>query len=125
VCQVTAQGAASLIALIRQPGERDFSPRERALASLFHAELGRLIGRALVSGIEPGLGSLPPRLRQTLNCLLEGDSEKQVAARLGLSVSTVHQYVTMLYKRLGVRSRAELLAHVFRRRAAFERTAEP
>jgi DNA-binding CsgD family transcriptional regulator len=54
-------------------------------------------------------------LRQTLACLAEGDSEKQIAGRLGLSPATVHQYVTMLYRRFQVRSRAQLLAHVMRR----------
>ena len=53
---------------------------------------------------------LPPRLGQTLRCLLEGDSEKQVASRLGLSRSTIHEYVTALYRRLGVNSRPELMA---------------
>jgi DNA-binding CsgD family transcriptional regulator len=116
VCQVGADGAASAITIHRAPGERDFSLRECAIARFFHTELGRLIGGALVSGIEPGLGSLSPRVRQTFDCLLEGDSEKQVAARLGLSTATVHQYVTTLYRRLGVRSRAELMAYAFKRR---------
>lgn len=124
VCQVAAGGATSAITIHRSPGERDFSPRECALSSFFHNELGRLIGRALVSGIEPGLGSLSPRLRQTLDCLLDGDSEKQVAARLRLSGGTVHQYVTMLYRRFGVRSRAELMAYVLRRRTS-QRDPEP
>jgi DNA-binding CsgD family transcriptional regulator len=53
---------------------------------------------------------LSPRLRQTLECLLEGDGEKQVAARLGLSRHTVHDYVTALYRRLDVSSRPELMA---------------
>ena len=59
--------------------------------------------------------SLAPRLRQTLDCLLDGDGEKQVAARLALSLPTVHQYVTALYRHFGVSSRAELLAHFIRR----------
>jgi DNA-binding CsgD family transcriptional regulator len=115
VYQVTPQGAVSSLCIHRAVGERDFLPRERAIASFFHVELGRLIGGALISGLEPGLTALPRRLRQTLMCLLEGDSEKQVAARLGLSTWTVHQYVTMLYRRLGVRSRGELMAHVSKR----------
>ena len=32
-----------------------------------------------------------------------GDSEKQLAARVGLSQATVHQYVTALYRYFGVR----------------------
>jgi hypothetical protein len=61
-----------------------------------HEELGRLIGGALVSPTEARPERLSRRLGQTLACLLEGDSEKQVAARLGLSQATLHQYVTAL-----------------------------
>jgi DNA-binding CsgD family transcriptional regulator len=85
------------------------------LLEFFHGELGRLVGRQLVSATEPSPEELSPRLRQTLACLIDGDSEKQVAGRLGLSPTTVHQYVTMLYRRFGVRSRGQLLAHVLRR----------
>jgi DNA-binding CsgD family transcriptional regulator len=45
----------------------------------------RLIGRSLVSALEPSRDRLSPRLRQTLAYLLDGDSEKRVADRLGLS----------------------------------------
>lgn len=62
-----------------------------------------------------GSTRLPRRLRQTLVCLLEGDSEKQLAARLQLSLPTAHQYVTALYRRFGVHSRAQLLSHVLLR----------
>ena len=78
-------------------------------------ELGRLIGQALVTTIEPSSGKLSPRLRQTLACLLDGDSEKQLAARVGLSQATAHQYVTALYRYFGVRSRAQLLALALKR----------
>ncbi len=115
VFQVSDDGAISGIALNRAIGDRDFSPRERRLLEFFHAELGRLIRGPLVSATEPGLEQLSPRLRQTLACLLEGDSEKQVAARIGLSRATVHQYVTTLYRRFGVRSRGQLVAHVLQR----------
>jgi len=115
VFQVTDDGAISGIALNRAIGDRDFSGRERRLLEFFHAELGRLIGGPLVSATEPGLERLSPRLHQTLVCLLEGDSEKQIAGRLGLSPATVHQYVTALYRRSGVQSRAQLLVHVLRR----------
>ena len=83
--------------------------------SFFHAELARLIGRSLVSATELSPDGLSPRLRQTLACLLDGDSEKQLAARLGLSRATVHQYVTALYRHFGVTSRAQLLALMIKR----------
>jgi DNA-binding CsgD family transcriptional regulator len=53
---------------------------------------------------------LSPRLRQTLQRLLLGDSEKEIAAHLGVSRHTVHVYVKSLYRRFGVSSRGELLA---------------
>lgn len=115
VLQVSDSGAVSVIALHRRRGERDFSPRQKALLGFFHAELGRLIGRSLVSATELGADTLSPRLRQTLACLLEGDSEKQVAARLGVSRTTTHQYITALYRHFAVHSRAELMAHLMKR----------
>jgi DNA-binding NarL/FixJ family response regulator len=58
---------------------------------------------------------LSPRLQQTLICLLQGQSEKEVAASLQLSRATIHQYITLLYRHFGVRSRAQLLATVLQR----------
>ena len=111
----SAERSFSALCLHRSPGERDFSAREQRLVSFFHAELGPLVGRALVSIAEASPDDLSPRLRQTLACLLDGDSEKQIAGRLGVSLPTAHQYVTALYKRFGVRSRAQLMAHALRR----------
>ena len=53
---------------------------------------------------------LSGRRRQTLEHLLTGLSEKEVAASLGLSINTVHQYVKQVYGMFGVGTRAELLA---------------
>jgi DNA-binding NarL/FixJ family response regulator len=109
-----------VITVLRALGERDFSPRERRLLNFFHAELGPLIGGALVSATEPSPVKLSPRLRQTLAYLLEGDSEKQVADHLGLSHDTTHEYVTALYRHFGVKSRAQLMAHAIKRLARSE-----
>ncbi len=56
---------------------------------------------------------LSPRMLQTLELLLGGDAEKEVAYKLGVSPHTVHVYVKALYRSFGVNSRAELLAAVF------------
>lgn len=104
-----------MFGLHRDRTDRDFTPREVNLLRLFHAELGELIGPLLVAADDAFSPTrLPPRVRQTLACLLEGDSEKQAAARLGVSGPTVHQYVTALYRHYGVTTRAELLARVLR-----------
>jgi DNA-binding CsgD family transcriptional regulator len=115
VFRVSNDGATSMVVLTRRLGESDFSPRDRRLLNFFHGELGQLIGGPLVGATEPSIDRLSPRLRQTLACLLEGDSEKQVAVRLGLSHTTVHQYVTALYRHFSVQSRAQLLAHAMKR----------
>jgi DNA-binding CsgD family transcriptional regulator len=110
---------AILSGLHRSAGDRDFSERESKLVHLFHEELGRLIGPVLVSADDSFSPTrLPPRVRETLSCLLDGDSEKQAAARMALSRETVHQYVKTLYRHYRVASRAELLARVLRRPGA-------
>jgi DNA-binding CsgD family transcriptional regulator len=117
VYQVSESGGVSVIALLRAQNERAFSTRQQRLLTFFHTELGPLIGKSLVSDTEPRADTLSPRLRQTLACLLEGDSEKQVASRLGVSQATTHEYVTALYRHFGVRSRAQLMAHAIKRSA--------
>jgi DNA-binding NarL/FixJ family response regulator len=57
---------------------------------------------------------LSPRMRDTLQHLLCGDSEKEVAARLKLSPHTVHIHVKNLYKHFQVCSRGELMARCLR-----------
>ena len=121
ICEVSEEHAISVITMHRARGRRDFSQREQSAIRLFHGELGHLIGKALVSVYDPDPLQLPRRERETLACLLEGDSEKQVAARLGLSPLTTHQYVKSLYRRFGVQSRAELLAYFLRRERGVSR----
>jgi DNA-binding CsgD family transcriptional regulator len=58
---------------------------------------------------------LSPRQSQTLDLLLAGDGEKQIAAKLKLSRHTVHDYVKGVYRCFGVNSRAELLARWVRK----------
>ena len=97
----------------RERCDRPFTPREQRLVTAFHENLGRLyaIPRSLApTAPGPSMPQLPPRLEPVLRHLLQGDSEKQVAMRLGLSRHTIHEYVKTLYRCLGVNSRGELLA---------------
>lgn len=57
--------------------------------------------------------SLTERERMTLGLLCEGRSNAQIAWQLGIAEKTVRNHVTNLYRKLGVRSRAEaiVLAH--------------
>jgi len=101
--------------LLRAWGERPFGERERQLVELLHDETAHLIGRQLATADEPSATQLSPRRQQVLDCLLEGDSEKQVAARLGLTRQTVNHYIKAVYRHFCVNSRAELMAAFLRR----------
>ena len=59
-----------------------------------------------------GEASLPalPRLRWVLESLLTAESPKQTALGLNLSLQTIYQYQKLLYRRLNVSGRSELLA---------------
>jgi DNA-binding CsgD family transcriptional regulator len=50
-----------------------------------------------------------------LACLLEGDGDKQIAARLSISPYTVNQYTKAIFSHFGCQSRAELLSRWIRR----------
>lgn len=103
-------GPASLtLGVHRFTGDRPFGRRDARLLHLTGLELARLLGRRLAFGPDQLGAGLPPRLRPVLAALLDGDAEKQIAARLGLSRHTVHDYVKLLYRRYEVHSRAELL----------------
>lgn len=48
--------------------------------------------------------------RRVLELLLTDASEKQIADRLGLAITTTHSYVTGIFRKFGVRGRAGLMA---------------
>jgi DNA-binding CsgD family transcriptional regulator len=51
----------------------------------------------------------PPRLRETVELLLEGLSDREIATRLSTRPSTARTYVIRVFRRLGVHSRKQLL----------------
>lgn len=100
-----------VMVLHRSVEDGQYSRRDQRLVHLFHHEMGTIIGRHLAmpeAQADDG-PALPYRLQQVLACLLQGDSEKQIAARLGLSPHTVNRHVQRLYKEFGLHSRAELM----------------
>jgi DNA-binding CsgD family transcriptional regulator len=109
ICRLERRSRIDALALYRPWGDRAFSDREIGMIQLFHEEVGWLLDRDLSIPIAR-LSKLAPRLRETLECLLEGDSEKQIARRLAISSHTVHDYVKEIHRKLGVHSRGELLA---------------
>jgi DNA-binding CsgD family transcriptional regulator len=91
------------------PHARPFTPRHAVLVNLFHQEVC-WIYQPDVLLLSPGATTLSPRERQTLELLLAGHSEKQIASKLRLSPNTVHHYVKGIHRHFDVSSRSELLA---------------
>lgn len=103
------------LVLLRASGDRDFAGRHRALVREAGAAIRRLIGGPLAQFGEPSPSDLPARAREVLRCLLEGDSDKQAALRLGISRHTVNHYTKVIFDHFRVATRTELLARWVRR----------
>jgi DNA-binding CsgD family transcriptional regulator len=104
MCAVPGGRVICSLELFRPWGKPGFTERERLIVQLVQEELSRDF-RASVRA-----QGLSPRQRQVLALLQRGLGEKQVAAELGVSQHTVHDYVKALYRAHAVRSRSELLA---------------
>ncbi len=95
-----------------------------ALLGTLCEEVAPLVGTRLTIGGQISRAGLTRRQRETLDLLLEGLSEKEVADRLGISRTTVHDYVVKLHRHFDVSSRGELLSYFVKRRPKDARGAE-
>src|SRR6266545_3973893 len=66
------------------------------------AELGRIVGRT------PAGADLTPSESRIAELVAEGKTNKEVAAELFVSLHTVEQALTRVYRKLGIRSRTQL-----------------
>lgn len=74
------------------------------LTSRFHAALMRSYGYG------DRIAPLTMRERSVLLMLLGGDAEKVIAHKFGLSPKTLHNHVTSIFRKFGVKSRSELMS---------------
>jgi DNA-binding NarL/FixJ family response regulator len=79
--------------------------RDSVVDVLRHARGVRMAQRESPPG-----GRLTPRELQVVRGVASGESNREVAERLGLSEATVKYYVTAIYDKLGVSNRVELAA---------------
>jgi DNA-binding CsgD family transcriptional regulator/pimeloyl-ACP methyl ester carboxylesterase len=94
-------------------------------------EVVRLLAEFFCDGIEPA--GLPPRVAgaadrysalpsgglsrreaEVLRLVAAGESNSQIARRLGLSIHTVERHVANLYRKIGARGRADATAYALR-----------
>jgi DNA-binding CsgD family transcriptional regulator len=110
---------------LHPPGDgRRFSSEEMRLARwaarLYARQLGyvaRFAGgsaRGGSDGVHAALArtALSPREREVVALLVAGRPTREIAARTGLTVATIHTYLKRIYPKLGVHSRVELVARL-------------
>jgi DNA-binding CsgD family transcriptional regulator len=97
------------IIMTRELGRRQMSERQLEIVTVAHRHIAAFIGAGLARFTDPAPSKLPLRVRQVLRCLLEGDTDKQIALRLGLSAYTINQYTKTIYRHFSVCSRAQLM----------------
>jgi DNA-binding NarL/FixJ family response regulator len=78
-----------------------------------------------VSWAQPGVGQLSARERELLGCIGSGMANREIAARLCISVKTVEAHKAHIATKLGVRGAADLLRYAARERWAAEITGMP
>ncbi len=99
------------VGLHRRADKSPYRPAEVRVAHLVLCAVGPLLGEAR-SEVPGPLIHTSPRGRQVLMLLLEGDSRKQIAAKLQLSRHTINDYFKDLCHRFGVNSSSELIARL-------------
>ena len=86
-------------------------------ATEFLAPAGQVEAAAVASPVEPiapaaaseGLEGLAAMERQVAALVMEGATNREIAARLFISVKTVEATLTRVYRKLGIRSRVDIV----------------
>jgi DNA-binding NarL/FixJ family response regulator len=67
-------------------------------------------------GVEPRPFGLTPRETEIVGAIVEGQSNREIAARLGISLQTVKHHLTSVFDKTGTSSRLELALTAIRQR---------
>ena len=96
---------------LERSGKGRFTADDQARAAFLLQGINWFHRRLVLSrGITAGRSPCTPTERKVLGLLLTGKSEKEIADTLGRGLGTVHGRVTTIYRKFGVRGRAELMA---------------
>lgn len=115
---LSAAGDADTLRAARQAGADGYLHKSADSRVLLHALADQWAGAAAPDAPAaaahppdeaPDLG-LTPRQRDVMRCLLQGDSNKLIARRLGLAESSVKTHVEAIFRRLGVSNRTQAVA---------------
>ena len=101
--------SSSTIGLYRRYGRKEFSARDLRIVHIVLTEVPWLHEQGWPDDRGVGVPTLSRRQRLTLNLLTLGQSQKQIAANMNISVYTVQGYIKEIYRHFGVRSQPELM----------------
>jgi DNA-binding NarL/FixJ family response regulator len=123
-CAAPFERAQTLLALADlhdARGEPDSAGRQRDAAQAICAELGatRVLARRAVptkrARPEPYPAGLTAREVEVLRLLAQGESNREIASALFLSVRTVERHLSNAYGKIAARNRADATAYAVRR----------
>ena len=101
--------SSSTIGLYRHYGKPEFTARESRIAHIILNEVPWLHLQGWSDDRGSSVPKLSRRLRMTLNLLISGQSQKQIARNMSVSIGTVQGYVKAIYRHFGLHSQAELM----------------
>lgn len=101
----------SYFCFLRVESRKNFTAKEEAIAAYavrgikwFHRQL------VLSHGVLLAEGPLSPAQREIVRLLLTGMGEKEIALEVNKPVNTTHKYITEIFRKFGVNSRASLMS---------------
>lgn len=105
-----SDGLHRKVILWRDEGDAPFSERDRLLLTLLRPHLAEVHDR--VEAQRRTIPHLTSRQVELMGRVARGDTNRQIARRLGLSEATVRKHLENIYSRLDVHSRTEALARI-------------
>lgn len=116
---ITGHGDIAMAVSAIKDGAFDFIEKpydgEELIASIDGALVAERLSRLRTgqrAELVARIGELSPRQREVMHCVVEGLSNKQIAARLGISPRTVENYRAWVMQRLDATSLADLVRKV-------------
>lgn len=100
-----------VIGVDRAIGQPLFNHEDRLALARFMERCGPYLVRLLIShGLLSHQAPLTPRERECYELLLDSLTEREIAEVMGLTPRSAHQYVSRIYQKLGLNSRAQLMS---------------
>ena len=104
---------SSALAIYRHYGRPEFTARESRIAHIVLTEVAWLHEQGWPEDRGVDIPVLSRRQRLTLNLLTLGQSHKEIASHMKISLHTAQGYIKSTYRHFGVHSQAELMSRFF------------